>query len=61
MVMEEIARNFHQLHRQWIGSNPSTCTDLALYSLAGPKVERNGGRPRLNVPEDVLLKGAKVP
>ena len=57
MVMEEIARNFHQLHRQWIGSNPSMCTDLALYSLAGPKVERNGdrGQPRLNVPEDVLL------
>ena len=57
MVMKEIARNFHQLHRQWIGSNPSTCTDLALYSLVGPKVERNGdrGRPRLDVPEDVLL------
>ena len=57
MVMEEIARNFHQLHRQWIGSNPSTCTDLALYSIVGPKVERNGdrGQPRLDVPEDVLL------
>ena len=54
--MEEIARNFHHLHRQWIGSNPSTCTDLALNSLVGPKVERNGvkGRPRLDIPEDVL-------
>ena len=57
MVMGEIVRNFHQLHRQWIVSNPSTCTDLALYSLVGPKVERNGdiGRPRLDIPEEVLL------
>ena len=35
----------------------SRCTDLALYSLVGPTVERNGdrGRPRLEIPEDVLI------
>ena len=35
----------------------SRCTDLALFSLVGPTVERNGdrGRPRLEIPEDVLI------
>ena len=57
MVMGEIVRNFHQLHRQWISSKRSTCTDIALYLLVGSKVERNGdrGRPRFDIPEDVLL------
>lgn len=57
MVMEEIVKNVHLLHRQRIASKRLTCTDLALYSLVGRKVERNEdrGRPRLDTPKDVLV------
>lgn len=57
MVMEDILRNLHQIYRQWMGSQHLGCTELALYSLLGPTVEKNGdrGRPRLEIPEDVLI------
>ena len=52
--MEEILRNLHQIYRQWMGSQRLGCTELALYSLVGPTVEKNG-QPRLAIPEDVLI------
>ena len=59
---EEIFNNvriwFLELTRRRETQTGSPCSNLAIYSLEMPKVERRGrpGRPRFEISEDVLLE-----
>ena len=61
-VLQEIFTNFRILFLEWTRRREtqasSPCTNLAIYSLEIPKVERSSrpGRPRFEINEDVLLE-----
>ena len=61
-VLQEIFNNvrifFLELTRRRETQTGSPCSNLAIYSLEMPKVERSGrpGRPRFEISEDVLLE-----
>lgn len=61
-AIQEIFTNFQILFPEWTRcretQTSSLCTNLVIYSLEIPKVERNSrpGRPRFEINEDVLLE-----
>ena len=56
-VFSEVLRNVCIFQDTWKRANPSSPTDIAIYTLERPPVFQFGavGRPRLYISEDVLL------
>ena len=60
-VVQEIFNNVRILLLEWTRRETQTgspCSNLGIYSIEMPKVERSGrlGRPKFEISEDVLLE-----